>query len=232
MRKYLPAIFVSLFFLLIIGGAVGYGVYSSNKKNAADDKLSSMGHVGTSGSAEAITQNGLSTQTGGNAQGSSLGVTSDGGIGLGLQSNLGGTNGASNGSNSSSAGTGIPGPETFGQYEQYKSNEMALFADLKQGTGAEVSAGSKAQVLYKGYFTNGQIFDQSQTDESGKLVPFVFTVGEHKVITGWEQAIIGMKVGGTRRFVVPPTVGYGETGQGPIPGNAVLIFDVQLLNAL
>lgn len=136
----------------------------------------------------------------------------------------------SNGGSSNSAK--LPGPETFTQYDQYKDGQTALFGDATVGSGKEVGATTKVAVLYKGWLTNGQLFDQSQTDPSTKqLQPFIFTMGEHKVITGWEQAIFGMKVGGTRRLIIPPAVGYGPTGQGPIPGNAVLVFDVQLIDA-
>jgi FKBP-type peptidyl-prolyl cis-trans isomerase FkpA len=131
---------------------------------------------------------------------------------------------------SASAASKLPGPESFGQYEQYKDGKSALFADLIVGTGTEVIASSKVAVYYKGWLTNGQLFDESRTDPATKkLQPFVFTMGERSVIAGWEQSIFGMKVGGSRRLVIPPSVGYGPTGQGSIPGNSVLVFDVQLL---
>lgn len=124
----------------------------------------------------------------------------------------------------------IPGPETFGQYDKYKDDQNALFGDLVSGNGKEVTASSKVAVYYKGWLTNGKLFDQSQVDpKTNQLQPFIFTMGEHNVILGWEQTIFGMKVGGTRRLIIPPKVGYGPNGQGPIPGNAVLVFDVQLL---
>ena len=142
---------------------------------------------------------------------------------------LGSGQSQSTGSNSASgSSTQAPGPETFGQYDQYKDGQNGLYADLQVGTGNEVKPGSKVAVFYKGWLTNGTLFDQSRPGDDGKLQPFVFTVGNREVITGWEQTIIGMKVGGTRRMIIPPTVGYGEKGQGPIPANSVLVFDVQL----
>jgi peptidylprolyl isomerase len=73
------------------------------------------------------------------------------------------------------------------------------------------------------------MFDQTQTNEKGEPQPFIFTPGARQVIGGWEEGILGMKVGGTRRLVLPPVAAYGESGQGSIPPNSVLIFDIQLL---
>ncbi|MBX4201749.1 FKBP-type peptidyl-prolyl cis-trans isomerase [Candidatus Saccharibacteria bacterium] len=104
-----------------------------------------------------------------------------------------------------------------------------MYADVQVGTGETIQPGQTAAVYYKGWLTNGQLFDQTRTDASGKLNPYVFGFGAHQVIAGWEQAMAGMKVGGTRLLIVPPAVGYGANGQGPIPGNSVLVFEVQLL---
>lgn len=122
-----------------------------------------------------------------------------------------------------------PDPSTFGQYDKYKEGTGALFGEIQIGSGDELTAGKKAAVYYKGWLTNGQLFDMTRTDQDGKPQPFVFEMGGHQVIPGWEQGLLGMKVGGTRLLIVPPAVGYGETGQPPIPGNAVLVFQVQLL---
>lgn len=122
-----------------------------------------------------------------------------------------------------------PGPESFGQYEQYKNGQNGLFGDIVVGTGNAVAVGQKMAVYYKGWLTNGHMFDQSKTGNDGKLQPFVLTLGAHQVIRGWEEALVGMKVGGTRRIIVPPAAGYGATAQGSIPANSVLVFDVELL---
>ncbi|GAC1388131.1 MAG: hypothetical protein NVS1B7_7450 [Candidatus Saccharimonadales bacterium] len=119
-------------------------------------------------------------------------------------------------------------PTTFSQYDKYKNDPGALFAEVQAGTGESLVANKKAAVYYRGWLTSGQVFDQSRTDSAGQLQPFIFTMGAHQVIPGWEQALSGMKVGGTRLVIVPPAVGYGSTGQGSIPPNAVLIFQVQL----
>ena len=119
-------------------------------------------------------------------------------------------------------------PKSYAQYDKYKSDKTALFADAQVGSGAALENGKKAVVYYRGWLTNGTLFDQSRTDATGKLQTFSFTAGSHQVITGWEQGLIGMKVGGVRLLIVPPVVGYGVAGQGSIPPNSVLIFQVQL----
>lgn len=132
-------------------------------------------------------------------------------------------------SSSSSGSSSAPGPDNFSQYDQYKTSKDALFGDVVVGTGAEATVNKKVAITYKGWLTDGTLFDQSHKDESGKLQPLVFTVGAHEVVLGMEQDIIGMKVGGTRRMIIPPSVGYGDKAQGPIPANSVLVFDVQLV---
>ena len=139
-----------------------------------------------------------------------------------------GSGGASGTGSNSSAKPAID-PSTFTQYEKYKDSQGALFGDAQVGTGAELTANKKAAVLYRGWLTNGQVFDESRTGSDGKLTPFVFTMGAHQVISGWEQGLNGMKVGGVRLVIVPPAVGYGATAQGSIPPNSVLVFQVQLL---
>lgn len=131
---------------------------------------------------------------------------------------------------SGSAASSAFDPSTFAQYDKYKASTAALFGDVQKGTGTALAANHKAAVLYKGWLTNGQLFDESKVGSDGKYQPFVFTEGAHQVIPGWEQGLDGMKVGGVRLLIVPPSVGYGTTGQGSIPPNAVLIFQVQLLD--
>ncbi|MDB5170558.1 MAG: FKBP-type peptidyl-prolyl cis-trans isomerase [Candidatus Saccharibacteria bacterium] len=142
------------------------------------------------------------------------------------QNKAGGSSGGANASGSSTPSA--LDPSTFAQYEKYKEGQSGLFGDIQVGNGAELTAGKKAAVYYKGWLTNGQLFDQSRAGSDGKIQPFVFTLGEHQVIVGWEQALSGMKVGGTRLVIVPPAVGYGASGQGSIPGNSVLVFQVEL----
>jgi FKBP-type peptidyl-prolyl cis-trans isomerase FkpA len=135
----------------------------------------------------------------------------------------------SGGSGSSSGGD--VNPASFSQYDKYQSSKNALFGDVQPGSGAALAAGQKANIYYKVWLTNGALVDQSPVSSSGQPQPFSFTLGAHQVIPGLEQGVAGMKVGGKRLVIVPPSVGYGAEGQGSIPANAVLVFEVQLLSA-
>ena len=97
--------------------------------------------------------------------------------------------------------------------------------DLKIGDGPEATAGQTVSVNYRGTLENGQEFDSSY-----KRGPFEFPLGAGRVIKGWDEGVAGMKVGGKRKLVIPPELGYGSRGAGRvIPGNATLIFEVELL---
>src|SRR5205085_7956961 len=94
------------------------------------------------------------------------------------------------------------------------------------GTGATAAAGDTLSVNYVGTLDNGTKFDSSYD----RGVPFAFRLGAGQVIPGWDQGIPGMRVGGKRRLVIPPSLGYGASGVPPaIPPNAILHFDVELL---
>jgi FKBP-type peptidyl-prolyl cis-trans isomerase len=98
--------------------------------------------------------------------------------------------------------------------------------DITEGTGAEAQPGQVAVVHYTGWLADGTRFDSSL--DAGR--PFEFTIGAGEVISGWDQGVAGMKVGGTRRLIIPPALGYGEQGAGGvIPPNATLVFEVELL---
>jgi len=97
--------------------------------------------------------------------------------------------------------------------------------DAEVGTGAEAVAGKSVTVDYTGWLTDGTKFDSSV--DAG--TPFTFQLGGGEVIPGWDEGVAGMKVGGTRRLIIPASLGYGEAGNGPIPPNATLVFDVKLL---
>jgi FKBP-type peptidyl-prolyl cis-trans isomerase FkpA len=98
--------------------------------------------------------------------------------------------------------------------------------DVQVGTGAECKDGDKVKVHYTGkLLKTGFKFDSSV----GKT-PFEFTLGKGEVIKGWDQGVVGMKVGGKRKLTIPSKLGYGDDGSPPkIPGKATLVFDVELV---
>jgi peptidylprolyl isomerase len=96
--------------------------------------------------------------------------------------------------------------------------------DVKVGDGTEVVPGSDVQVHYVGRLASGEIFDSSV--ERGET--FGFRVGAGQVIAGWEQGLVGMKIGGVRRLVIPAALGYGNRSAGSIPPGATLYFEVEL----
>jgi FKBP-type peptidyl-prolyl cis-trans isomerase FkpA len=99
------------------------------------------------------------------------------------------------------------------------------YQDLVVGKGAEVRAGQEATVHYTGWLPDGTKFDSSKDRNE----PFSFRVGGRMVIAGWDEGVAGMKVGGIRKLVIPPSLGYGSRGVDVIPPNSVLVFDVELL---
>jgi FKBP-type peptidyl-prolyl cis-trans isomerase FkpA len=101
-----------------------------------------------------------------------------------------------------------------------------VIEDLVVGTGATAVAGDTLTVHYVGTLTNGTKFDSSYD----RGTPFVFRLGAGQVIAGWDQGVPGMKVGGKRRLTIPPDLAYGSRGQGVIPPNATLLFDVELVS--
>lgn len=104
--------------------------------------------------------------------------------------------------------------------------------DVKRGSGEAATRGSLVTVHYTGWLHDPDAKDHKgkQFDSSRGDTPFQFTVGAGQVIAGWDEGLLGMKVGGKRTLVIPPEMGYGERGAGgSIPPNATLIFDVELL---
>lgn len=102
------------------------------------------------------------------------------------------------------------------------------YVDMKIGTGASPIKGREVTVHYTGTLENGKKFDSSV--DRGE--PFVFTIGTGMVIPGWDEGVMGMKEGGKRRLIVPPSLGYGGRRVGKdIPPNSTLIFDIELLEA-
>jgi FKBP-type peptidyl-prolyl cis-trans isomerase len=105
-------------------------------------------------------------------------------------------------------------------------------SDLLVGSGAVAASGKTLTVNYTGW-----LYDSTKADAKGLVFdtntggsPFAFVLGSGAVIAGWDRGIEGMKVGGRRRLVIPPSLGYGSNRYGPIPPNATLVFEVELLN--
>jgi FKBP-type peptidyl-prolyl cis-trans isomerase len=209
--------------VLVLAGAGGFLYWKSQHRTVnALDASSASGSAGTI--------DGSTIQLNSAAGSGGLSVGSGSATGQLSTGNQSGTQQANSTSNnrSSSTSQGLD-PSTFSQYEKYKNESHALFGDIAAGNGDALTAGKKAAVYYKGWLTNGTLFDQSRTGSDGKPQPFIFTEGEHKVIPGWEEGLAGMKAGGTRLVIIPPAVGYGAQGQANIPPNSVLVFQVELL---
>lgn len=96
--------------------------------------------------------------------------------------------------------------------------------DLTVGTGEPVAAGRTLRMRYSGFLANGTEF-QNNLSAAG---PFTFVLGARQVIQGWDRGIVGMRVGGERLLVIPPSLGYGDRPNGPIPANSVLVFRVKV----
>jgi len=106
--------------------------------------------------------------------------------------------------------------------------------DTKIGTGEEATGGHTVKVHYTGWLYKSDAFQKkgAKFDSSvDRGTPFVFPLGSGRVIKGWDQGVVGMKIGGQRTLIVPAHLGYGARGAGDsIPPNAVLVFDVELLS--
>ena len=99
--------------------------------------------------------------------------------------------------------------------------------DIRVGTGTEATSGRSATVAYAGHLYSASAADNKGTPfDAGS---FSFIVGSNQVIPGFSQGVQGMRVGGTRRVIIPPSLGYGSQASGPIPGNSTLVFDIELL---
>ncbi len=106
------------------------------------------------------------------------------------------------------------------------SEDQLQIEDIRVGAGAEATAGQTVSVHYVGTLTSGKKFDSSR--DRGEA--FKFKLGAGQVIKGWDQGVAGMKIGGLRKLTIPPHLGYGARGAGGvIPGNATLVFEVELL---
>ena len=110
--------------------------------------------------------------------------------------------------------------------EDYTTTESGLqYYDITQGSGPAAESGQTVTVHYSGWLEDGTKFDSSV--DRGE--PFTFVLGQGNVIPGWDEGLVGMQAGGKRQLRIPAALAYGEGGSGPIPANATLIFDVELL---
>jgi FKBP-type peptidyl-prolyl cis-trans isomerase FkpA len=120
-----------------------------------------------------------------------------------------------------------PAPKDKNKVKEKRVGDAVLkYEDLKEGKGAEAKKGDTVEVHYTGWLTNGKKFDSSLDRNE----TFSFKLGAGKVIKGWDEGVVGMKVGGKRKLTIPPALGYGATGAGDdIPPNATLVFEVELI---
>ena len=113
-------------------------------------------------------------------------------------------------------------PELGVDLAAMQRRESGLYVqDLRVGEGAEAGVASMPSVRYTGWFADGRLLDSNVGG-----APLEFQLGLRQVI----QGLLGMRVGGKRRLVIPSALGYGDEGRGPVPGKAVLVFDVELLS--
>lgn len=110
-------------------------------------------------------------------------------------------------------------------YEPTAPVTTLQITDLSVGKGAAAKNGDCLVMKYQGNLaTNGTVFDENYT----KAQALQFSLGAGEVIPGWDKGLVGMKVGGVRRLVIPPSLGYGSSAQGSIPANSTLVFTVTL----
>jgi FKBP-type peptidyl-prolyl cis-trans isomerase FkpA len=104
--------------------------------------------------------------------------------------------------------------------------------DLTVGTGTEAAFGSGLTVNYSGWLYDASKPDAKgvQFDSSAGREAFLFTLGAGGVIAGWDEGLLGMKAGGVRRLIIPPSLAYGGSRNGPIPPFATLVFDIELVS--
>jgi FKBP-type peptidyl-prolyl cis-trans isomerase len=117
-------------------------------------------------------------------------------------------------------------PDLAVDLTQMTKMSYALYVqDLVVGTGAGVDVGSTLSVNYAGFLVNGTRFTPDIVD------PFSFVLGTRYVIDGWEQGLVGMKVGGTRRLVIGSALAFGSSGSGTVPPKSTVVYNVELVSA-
>jgi FKBP-type peptidyl-prolyl cis-trans isomerase len=148
------------------------------------------------------------------------------------QSETGSTSTSSSATSTSTTTTPTTPPEPPATSGAVTAQEVSLpgglkYQDMKVGDGTLAEGGKQVSVHYTGWLTDGTKFDSSV--DRGE--PFAFQLGAGQVIRGWDEGVKGMRVGGKRKLTIPSELGYGARGTpgGPIPPNATLVFDVELL---
>lgn len=111
---------------------------------------------------------------------------------------------------------------------QMRATRGGVFVrDLRVGEGMRAGPEVQVSVRYAGFLADGTPIDSAGARDA----PVSFRVGRREVIAGWEEGIVGMRVGGRRQLVIPGAMGYGARGAGPIPANATLVFTIDLVDA-
>ena len=119
-----------------------------------------------------------------------------------------------------------PAPKPIPGKGKFVATKSGLkYKDIMIGRGAEATSGQTVTVHYKGWLDNGTVFDSSRSHGE----PFSFSLGNGQVIRGWDEGVVGMRVGGVREIIVPPDLGYGDEDKGTIPPNSTLHFEIELL---
>jgi FKBP-type peptidyl-prolyl cis-trans isomerase FkpA len=114
--------------------------------------------------------------------------------------------------------------------DSIKTPSGLVIEELVVGSGAVAAAGQKVTVHYTGWLMEGEEAGKKFDSSKDRRDPFVFPLGRGQVIKGWDEGVAGMKVGGKRKLIIPPALGYGARGAGGvIPPNATLVFEVELL---
>ena len=108
-----------------------------------------------------------------------------------------------------------------------KTASGLYYRDITVGTGATLASGRTVGMRYSGAFVNGTVFDANPAPKA----VFTFVLGSGQVIKGWDEGLVGMKVGGTRQLIIPPSLAYGSSDYAGIPGGSVLVFTVDAISA-
>jgi FKBP-type peptidyl-prolyl cis-trans isomerase len=230
-------IITSVILLTVLGGGGAATFYFAGGKSSS--KAAQALAADTSAASQSTGQ----ISTGSDEQSVSINAGSSGQDTVSLQE--GNSLGASNpvGGRQNKAATGSSGGSTLlattadalKQFDQYKDQQYGLFIDKTKGTGSAAEKGKTAMVKYRGYLTNGTLFDENY---SSVKQPLSVKLGDQGIIAGFQQGLMGdpakgtaMKAGGARRIIVPPAAGYGSQGMGTvIPPDSVLVFDVELIS--